>query len=30
MTAFNFDTPHDRRAVPALKMHPMVLGKRLA
>jgi len=24
---FNFDTPHDRRAVPALKMHKMVLGE---
>ncbi len=25
--AFDFDTPHDRRAVPALKMHKMVLGE---
>lgn len=27
MTSFNFDKDIDRRAVPALKMHPMVLGK---
>ncbi len=27
MQTFDFDTPVDRRAVPALKTHPMVLGK---